>query len=218
MEGLALPGTPWAVVLPVKGGRGAKSRLGAAGAGGVALAMALDCLEAVLACPAATVGDVVVVTADPAVSAGAAATAAALRAGQRLRVVADPGGGLDAAAAAGLAAVGASTRRAVLLADLPSLRAGDLVAALAAVGAGGAALVPDAEGTGTVLLTAAPGAPTRTAFGERSASAHEALGARRLDLDLPHLRRDVDTATDLARAVALGVGRRTAAVLAARTG
>ncbi len=221
MEGLALPGTPSVVVLPVKGGAGAKSRLGAAGAGGLALSMALDCLEAVLGCPPQAVAAVVVVTADPAVGQGAAAVALGLGARRRLRVVADPGGGLDAAAsagldAAGLDAAGAEPARAVLLADLPALRPDDLVRALAAADGRRAAVVPDAAGTGTVLLTLAPGATLRTAFGEGSAAAHESLGAARHDLDLVRLRRDVDTVADLAQALTLGVGPRTAAVLAAR--
>ncbi len=174
--------------------------------------MALDCLRAVLACP--LVADVVVVSGDP------LARSAAARAGAR--AVPDPGGGLDAAVATGLGALAEPgalavvAHRAVLLADLPCLRDGDLRAALVRAGRHTSALVPDADGTGTVLLTGpgGPWAPTR--FGPGSALAHERGGAVRLALDLPRLRRDVDTPADLRDAVALGVGPRTAAVLGLR--
>lgn len=219
-------------MVPVKGGHRAKSRLGADGAGGLALAMALDCLDAVLGCSPALVGAVVVVTADPAVRDGARlaaeAVAGAGAGGGRLRVLEDPGGGLDAAVSAGLSAAGEAVPRAVLLADLPALRPGDLGAALDAARAHTAtghaatgqrsAVVPDAAGTGTTLLTMGPGTTLRTAFGEGSARAHQDRGAVRLELALPRLRRDVDTPADLAEAEALGVGARTAAVLAARRG
>lgn len=100
---------------------------------------------------------------------------------------------------------------AVLLGDLPALRAKDLVAALGRAAEHSRALVPDAEGTGTVLLTATDG-PPEPRFGPGSAQRH-AVDAVRLDLDLPSLRRDVDTAADLAAAVALGVGPHTARAL-----
>ncbi len=212
-------------MLPVKGGHLAKSRLGAGGAGGLALAMALDCLDAVLGCSAALVGAVVVVTSDPAVRDGAVLAQEAVGgagpgtgagSGRRLRVLEDPGGGLDAAVAAGLAEAGEAAARAVLLADLPALRPGDLGAALDAARGHPAAVVPDASGTGTVLLTMAPGTLLTTAFGEGSARAHRDRGAVHLELSSPRLRRDVDVPADLAEAEALGVGRRTAAVLAAR--
>jgi 2-phospho-L-lactate guanylyltransferase len=74
--------------------------------------------------------------------------------------------------------------------------------------------VPDAEGTGTVLLAALTAAAMRPAFGPGSARAHRAAGAHPLDVDLPRLRRDVDTPADLRTAIALGVGPRTRAALA----
>lgn len=220
-------------MVPVKGGHRAKSRLGADGAGGLALAMALDCLDAVLGCSPALVGAVVVVTSDPAVRddallAAEAVAGAGAGGARRLHVLEDPGGGLDAAVRAGLSAAGDAAPRAVLLADLPALRPGDLGAALDAARAHAAtghaatgqrsAVVPDAAGTGTTLLMMGPGTTLRTAFGEGSARAHQDRGAVRLELALPRLRRDVDTPADLAEAEALGVGARTAAVLAARRG
>lgn len=201
------PPARWGLVLPIKGGPGAKSRLGVSRRG-LALALALDCLDAVVACSRQVVDDVVVVTADAEVAAAAGLT--------RARSVADPGGGLDAAVAAGLATLGAGRPRAVLLADLPSLRPEDLVSALDAAARHPSALVPDARGDGTVLLTWGPGPVRPTRFGPGSAAAHAADGAHRLDLDLPRLRGDVDTPDDLARALRRGTGPRTAVAAAPR--
>jgi 2-phospho-L-lactate/phosphoenolpyruvate guanylyltransferase len=90
---------------------------------------------------------------------------------------------------------------AVLPADLPALRTAELTEALELCAV--RSFVPDAEGTGTVLL-AAPRGDLDPRFGVGSALAHERSGARRLDGDWPTLRRDVDTAADLAAAQALG--------------
>lgn len=131
-------------------------------------------------------------------------------------VVPDEGGGdLNEAlrrAAARVARPDVGT--AVLLADLPCLVPDDLAAALrAAKEVGGRCFVPDAEGTGTTLLLAAPGTELDPHFGADSARRHLASGARRLELPLPSLRRDVDTLGDLEAAQALGVGPHTAAAL-----
>ncbi|PWR10558.1 2-phospho-L-lactate guanylyltransferase, partial [Micromonospora acroterricola] len=75
--------------------------------------------------------------------------------------------------------------------------------------------VPDAPGGGTVLLAAPPGVPLDPRFGVGSAAAHAASGALPLTGDWPSLRRDVDTAADLTAAARLGLGPRTAALLAA---
>ncbi|MEV6813934.1 2-phospho-L-lactate guanylyltransferase, partial [Micromonospora sp. NPDC051296] len=72
--------------------------------------------------------------------------------------------------------------------------------------------VADAPGTGTVLLAAPPGVPLDPRFGPDSAAAHLASGAHPLAGDWPSLRRDVDTAGDLAAALRLGLGPRTAAL------
>ncbi len=201
----------WTLVLPLKGGSDAKSRLGAGPR--VASAIGMDCLDAVLACPRAR--RVLVVTGD-AVIASLAATAGA-------DVVAEdrPGAGLMAAVRRGLEEVG-SGPCAVLLADLPAMRPEDLSTALDAVARALAAphgssmaFVPDAEGTGTVLVGALDVTKLDPAFGPQSARAHALRGARRLDLPLPRLRRDVDTPADLAAAAALGVGPRTAGALPA---
>lgn len=203
----------WTVVVPIKGGPTAKSRLSAvAGAdhAALSLALALDTLDAVAALAAVAAGGVVglvVVTSDPTVAGAARARAA--------RVVPDPGGGLDAAVDAGVAAaVAAAPERgvAVLLGDLPAVRPQDLDDALAACGAHAGAVVPDRQGTGTVLLTARPPVRLRPAFGAGSAARH-ARAATRLDLNLPRLRTDVDDAEGLSAARTLGLGARTAAIL-----
>jgi 2-phospho-L-lactate guanylyltransferase len=73
--------------------------------------------------------------------------------------------------------------------------------------------VPDAAGTGTTFLVAAPGTPLEPRFGVGSADRHEASGARRLIGDWPGLRRDVDTPADLRAAIELGAGPSTSSVV-----
>lgn len=210
--------TSWTLVLPIKGGTLAKSRLGARP--DVAAAIALDCLDAVLACP--SVDRCLVVTADRPTRAAARAV------GARVVTESSPGAGLVAAVADGLSAVRACAPwsagpTGVLLADLPALRPGDLVTALTAVhaalaaGRGAMCAVPDADGAGTVLLAAATPDALDPAFGSDSLAEHVRRGAVRLDLDLPRLRRDVDTPGDLDAALALGVGPRTASAVRDRT-
>jgi 2-phospho-L-lactate guanylyltransferase len=211
------PEPGWVVVLPVKHARHGKRRLhvdlprqSPAERSALARAIALDALSAARACR--LVRSLVVVTSDPVVAAQSHA------AGDD--VVGGDDRGLDAAVAAGLAeAAGRRPRNgsAVLLADVPALRPEHLEQALRAAAAHPTAFVPDLEGAGTVLLTARAGVLPRPAFGAGSAARHERLGAVRLDLDLPGLRRDVDTLQDLRGAVALGVGPSTRAALA-RTG
>ena len=103
---------------------------------------------------------------------------------------------------------------AVLLGDHPALRPDELRAALDAAAAYPLAVVPDAEGTGTALLTARRGAVLAPRFGPRSAERHVDTGAVRLELDLPGLRWDVDDRAALEAAVHLGVGARTRAAMA----
>lgn len=195
----------WDVVLPVKGGSAAKSRLGAPV--DLALAMSLDCVEAVVG--AAPVSRALVVTGDARVALDATALGAHV-------VRQPPPGGLRDAVDRGLRAARPGPV-AVLLADLPSLRPDDLARTLdaaAALLASGApqVVVPDAQGEGTVLLAAASAGQVRHSFGAGSAQRHRDLGA--VDLDAPpRLRRDVDTRDDLALAAALGVGSRTARTL-----
>jgi len=204
------PEQDWAVVVPVKGGPLAKSRLHLPRDARAALAdaFARDTVDALAAgMPGAAV---LVVTPDAEVARWVT------RAGYA--VVADPGSGLDAAVAAGVeAALGlGAVRVAVVLGDHPALRAEEVGAALAAAGGHPASVVPDADDSGTALLTlpATSAEVVRTAFGAGSAAAHERLGHVRLDLDLPGLRVDVDDAASLAAAVRLGLGPHSRAALA----
>lgn len=199
---------PWHLVVPVKGGTGAKSRLeppeGVSRAA-LAEAMAQDTLTA--AAGGMPGGRVFVVAGDERVAEWADRLGAT--------VVPDPGQGLDGAVRAGLVAAldAADSAVAVLLGDVPALRSADLAAALGAAAAYDRAFVPDAVGTGTVLLTARRPALMRPRFGPRSAARHESAGHHRLDVALPSLRTDVDDADDLAVAAVLGLGPRSAALL-----
>jgi 2-phospho-L-lactate guanylyltransferase len=199
----------WTLVMPVKRLAAAKSRLRgavpAARHADLALAMVCDTATAVLS--AAAVGELIVVTDDT-------VTATAVT-GLGARVVADvPADGLNAAMRYGADEVaGLSRFRAVLAGDLPALRADHLDAALDAARATERAYVADAAGTGTVLLTAAPGAPLGPRFGPGSARAHADSGAVPLGGAWPGLRQDVDTPADLTTVLALGAGAHTCALL-----
>lgn len=195
--------------MPVKGLDRGKSRLRGAADGGVgdperhaelALALALDTIDAALAAP--SVAEIVVVTDDERVAAALTGT---------VRVVRDePAGGLNAAYRHGAAALSSGLARGALQADLPALKPEELEAALAGHAR---AFVADAAGTGTTLLLSPAGTPLDPRFGPGSAAAHTASGAVPVGGELPGLRRDVDTETDLREACALGVGVRTAALL-----
>ncbi|WP_460772888.1 NTP transferase domain-containing protein [Microbacterium sp. GXF7504] len=188
--------------MPLKPAARGKSRLGADEA--LVRAIGLDTVAAASA--AATVARVVVVTAD-------ADTAAALAGHPRVVVVADAGGGLNAAVAQGMAAAGEAVDRAALLGDLPALRPDELDAALAQAAAHERAVVPDAEGSGSTLVTARAGTPWASAFGAGSHDRHLALGCATLPVPATAgLRRDVDTGAQL-RAVSALVGEHTRAAL-----
>jgi 2-phospho-L-lactate guanylyltransferase len=105
---------------------------------------------------------------------------------------------------------------AAMCADLPCLAPGDLDSALAA-GMTPRWFVADAPGTGTTLLAAGPGVDLDPHFGPGSARRHEESGAVPVRADLPTLRMDVDTESDLGAARALGVGPHTESALQART-
>lgn len=102
---------------------------------------------------------------------------------------------------------------AAMCGDLPALHTRDLTTALRGT-TRARWYVADAEGTGTTLLAVAPGLALDPRFGPGSAGRHEASGAAPVRAEVSTLRCDVDTATDLGAAIALGVGRHTAAVLA----
>lgn len=200
----------WVVLVPVKHGDVAKSRLrGVTSAQRADLARAFpaDCVGAALASP--RVGAVVAITDD----ARAAEHLRSLGA----RVIADePDAGLNPA----LEHARDVARRdyddppvVVLSGDLPALRADDLTRALDEAGAHARAFVADGNGAGTTMLSATRGADLDPRFGPDSRRRHLDSGAVELAGPMPGLRRDVDTWEDLASAVGLGVGPATALVL-----
>ncbi len=194
----------WAVIVPLKPAVTGKSRLGAAP--GLARAIGVDTVAAAAA--ATAVGTVIVVTAD-------AATAREAETLSGVTVVPETAPeGLDGAVALGAAAVGAERPRAALLGDLPALRPEELDAALAAASSVDRAVMADRDGTGSTLVTARAGVPWASAFGAGSLRRHLDQGCVPLSAPVSSgLRQDVDTAADLAAAVARGVGPRTAAAL-----
>lgn len=207
----------WTLVVPLKPLAQAKSRLAPqedpSSRRSLALAFAQDTVAAALACPA--VRGVVVVTDD-------AAAGAALRS-LGARVVPDgPGLGLNPALAHGADLVRAERPDAAvgaLNADLPALRPGELARVLGAARHWPRAFLPDAEGVGTTLLTVLPGRPLAPEFGAGSRRRHRASGAVEITAaEVPSVRRDVDTGSDLAEALALGVGPYTLRTSAASRG
>ncbi|MCD1269062.1 2-phospho-L-lactate guanylyltransferase [Microbacterium sp. MEC084] len=207
----------WIVVVPVKGATG-KSRLEHPDRAELATAIALDTIEA--ASRAERVAEVVVVTSDAHVAAEVEGWRDDVSTGfarstttDSVRVIPDPGAGLNAAIAAGIAAADATRPRAVLLGDLPALDPRDLDAALDAAASRPLSMVPDVEGRGTTLVTARPGVKLEPAFGDGSAARHRVAGFAELHVPAAStLRRDVDTADQLRAAAGLGLGPRTSAL------
>ncbi|MEV0293037.1 2-phospho-L-lactate guanylyltransferase [Nocardia sp. NPDC050710] len=172
------------------------------------LAMLADTVTAALAVP--RVRSVTVVTPDPAVSALVRALGAEVHPEPRIS---------DLNAALGDAAAALRDRHGpiellALQADLPALRPEELADMLAAAPVGRRSIVVDHAGTGTAALYIGGGAiALDPRFGPDSARAHIAAGAIDLIGDWPGLRLDVDTAADLDRAVELGAGDSTRALL-----
>lgn len=207
------PAPRWSLVVPVKLPAEAKTRL-AAIAGehrhDLALAFAADTIVAALASP--RVAAVVAVTDDPTARAALAEVGAV--------VVPDaPRAGLNAALVHGASVAGRllpGVGVGALAADLPALRTAELTRALDAAATHPVSFVADVAGSGTTLLIAAPGSAFAPMFGVDSHARHRQAGFRELRLAaISSVRRDVDTDADLRDAQRLGVGPRTAAVLAA---
>jgi 2-phospho-L-lactate guanylyltransferase len=199
--------TEWVVVIPVKGTPDAKSRFGSGDHSALAMAIALDTVDAALA--ADGVSGVLVVTSEGAsplfdetealvlIEDGVPGLASAI--------------GLGIETAAEMMAPGRGI--AVLLGDLPAMTSAELGDALALAARYDLAMVPDAEGTGTALITAADGAIHAPAFGVGSAALHRVAGYVALELPADSgLRNDVDT-LDRLRSLEGRLGPRTAAVL-----
>jgi 2-phospho-L-lactate/phosphoenolpyruvate guanylyltransferase len=198
------------VIVPVKAAAYAKSRLSPLGDRArreLVAAFAADTVTAALRSP--RVGAVLVVTDDHVLASGLRDLGA--------HVVPDGAADDLNASLAQAAAEGhrrwPELRTAALCADLPALDTHQLTAALEVASRHAAAFVADAAGDGTTMLTADSRRDFLPRFGPHSREAHLADGAHEIDeIDVPTLRRDVDTPADLADAVALGVGRRTATV------
>ncbi|MFI2558647.1 2-phospho-L-lactate guanylyltransferase [Nocardia farcinica] len=174
------------------------------------LAMLADTMTATTSVPG--IAAVTVVTPDAAV----ADLARSLGGHVHPEPAADSADSLNAALAA--AAAGVRTRHGgvdllALQADLPALRPDELADVLATAPRGGRAIVTDHAGTGTAALLVRDGGELAPAFGPDSARRHIAAGAVDLPGEWPGLRRDVDTAADLERAVELGAGSSTRALL-----
>lgn len=205
----------WSIVVPVKVLALAKSRLTGiprAQRGDLVLAMACDTVAAALLSPVAHA--VIAVTDDEAVGAELGALGA-------LVIDDEPRAGLNPALAFGASVAERRwprSGRAGLAADLPSLRPHELTRALSAAEASREAFVPD-SGTGTTLYAAGPGVAFRPAFGTGSRRRHRNAGVTEIDTtSMAGLRCDVDTMADLRRAADIGLGPRTAAIVAGLPG
>jgi 2-phospho-L-lactate guanylyltransferase len=175
-----------AVVIPYRGD--AKRRLPSSLRAAVAIAMLGDVIEA-----AAAVGRVVVVTDDPSVVPTFA------------DVIADPGGGLGAAVAAGLAAV--EGHALVVNADVPAATS-ESIQRLADAGL---ALVEAADGTTNALSLPDPSIFVPL-YGPGSAARFRGH-APFATVSIPELEMDVDADVDLER-LPRSIGQRTRALLA----
>ncbi|WP_433365828.1 2-phospho-L-lactate guanylyltransferase [Streptosporangium sp. CA-115845] len=200
----------WTLVVPVKTLVAAKTRLSAAAGphrAALAVAIACDTVEAALRC--ALVTRVVVVTGDP--------VAAEALGGVGAHVVGDPEAGLNAALRHGaLEAVRLAPGDAVgaLQADLPALRSAELARVLTAAAEFDQMFLPDAAEIGTTFYGVRPGMPFTPGFGGESRDRHLRRGAKELCVaGVGSVRHDVDTPDDLRRALILGVGPRTLAMV-----
>lgn len=196
----------FALLVPVKDGHGAKTRLGPVGDDRRAALMAAFARDALTAALRSPLVDVHLVG-DPAALREIAEDLV-------VPILPDEGDGdLNRALRRAAARVQREDRGvAVMLADLPCLRTVDLETALRQPGR---VFVADAAGTGTTLLIAPPGVDLDPRFGTGSAARHAASGAEPATGDLTSLRLDVDTTDDLEAALRLGVGTNTDAVMAA---
>jgi 2-phospho-L-lactate guanylyltransferase len=201
--------TRWTVVIPVKGTALAKSRLDLAESdrAALALAFAVDTVSAALA--AERVEHVVVVTASDTVEHR-------MRELGAITVRDSATAGLNPAIAQGIDVAHSHAPDApvaVLLGDIPALDPADLDSVLDRALEHPLAMVADAAGVGTVLVTALRGIPHHPHFGGASRAAHLAAGYVELDVDDSRgLRQDIDTLDDLAAVNGATLGRATRAL------
>lgn len=212
----------WVAIVPVKGTRRAKSRLEPlSGRAELATAFALDTIAALQAAEQITA--VFVVTGCRHVAArvkelGAIVVMEDAVGGPPGDIPGQPHDRLNFAVGLGLAAAHdrfPEAGLAVFTGDLPALTPADVDAALALADAQERSVIPDADGTGTTALLARAGIELTPRFGVGSRQAHERKGHVVLDIAADsRIRHDVDRADDLDRAVTLGVGPHTSALLA----
>lgn len=201
----------YGVIVPVKPPAGAKSRLAGLGENArarLAAAFAADTVDAALR--AQGVRCVLAVTDDHTL----ARTLSQLGADVIPDGVSEDLNGALVQAALELGRrSGADVSPVALCADLPALRVEDLEGALDRAAGRGLSFVADAEGVGTTMVAAEDVTTFRPLFGNGSRAAHDQVDAYEIDVPAATLRRDVDTPADLADALALGVGPRTAHVV-----
>ncbi|WP_308468725.1 2-phospho-L-lactate guanylyltransferase [Rathayibacter soli] len=240
-------GPHWSVVIPFKGAPHAKSRFAEnfddARRAALAIALLTDTVRAVRAVAAVT--RIIVVSNEPNVAEAILSEESGAprlgtqqtgtqqtgtqqtgtqQAGTELIIVADPGGGLNAAVSHGIRQARNIDDRAftaAMVGDVAALQPDDLAHALAesvALFHTGTALtlVADHDGTGTTMITAAPGAVIEPHFGVDSCAEHQAAGHVLLQLPAESsLRLDIDSAEDMQRVLSLdpGLGAATRRVL-----
>lgn len=184
----------WALV-PVKSRHLAKRRLCRALAPEQRLLLAETMLQTLLAALSRVRGlaGVAVVTPEP----------LDLESGTRL--IADPGGGLNAALAHGIGVLAEEDASAVIVlpADIPFATVAEIERLLTAGRDNPVVVVPDHGGTGTNALYLAPPTSLSPAFGPESFRRHMRqaadLGLSVCALTLPGIGFDIDTPADLAR-------------------
>jgi 2-phospho-L-lactate/phosphoenolpyruvate guanylyltransferase len=200
----------WNVVIPVNPHATAKSRLAdlpTEARRELATAFAADVVTMVLASP--LVSRVIIIGTLPTHELDG-------HVGDRLDILDDPGGGLLPAIRHGLQTLSTTDAVCVMVSDIPAARTADLTLALnaAAEVSSATSIISDAEGIGTTTYLSRHAELARPRFGPRSRAAHVHDGAiDLLDLDVPGLRRDVDTTVDLWDAQRLGVAATTARAL-----
>jgi 2-phospho-L-lactate guanylyltransferase len=198
----------WCVVVSAKSLASAKTRLRSLGRVRTAELVAAMFEDTMVALSESRrVDQIVVVTDDEILSATAEFYGA--------RTVPDPDRGLNGAFVAGTAALVKDwSVVAYLPGDLPCLTGSIMDDTLRVAEQCEAAMVPDADGVGSAMLTHRVDWQGRPRFGADSLQHHLELGARPLWASHPAARRDVDVASDLVEAMRIGVGRYTAAVCA----
>ncbi|MCB0915978.1 MAG: 2-phospho-L-lactate guanylyltransferase [Actinobacteria bacterium] len=199
-----IPRSDWCIIIPVNAAAVAKTRLRSLGPARTALARAFAQDVVAAASAAATVGQVIVVGDGSLLADADRGEAIAVDTG-----VAELNTAIAAAESQARAA--GYDRIAAIVADIACVRPEDIDEVLTLARAAARAYVADHRGRGTtVLTTTGPGlAPS---FGTESAARHRSSGAQPLEVSI-RLRFDIDDPSDIAIAVAYGVGSHTTAAL-----